>query len=44
VYGKMTPTDGMERMRKEAVVAYFKILSRNLSGGTKKKHEKSYSG
>jgi hypothetical protein len=31
--------DKLGRMRKEAVVGYFKELSRNLYGGTKENHE-----
>jgi hypothetical protein len=33
--------DGLERMWKEAVVAYFKVLSRHLPGGTEESHENS---
>jgi hypothetical protein len=31
--------DKFERMWEEAVVAYFKVLSRNLPGGTEENHQ-----
>jgi hypothetical protein len=34
----------MERMWKETVVAYFKVPSLNLAGGTEEKHETPKSG
>jgi hypothetical protein len=40
----MIPTDDMERIRKEDVVTYFKVLTQHLPGGTKESHEKSYPG
>jgi hypothetical protein len=31
--------DGLESIWKEAIVAYFKVLSRHVPGGTEKNHE-----
>jgi hypothetical protein len=36
--------DEIERMWKEVVVTYYKILSRNLHGGAGENHKKSQSG
>jgi hypothetical protein len=36
--------DELERMRKEEAVAQFKVLSRQLAGGTKENYEKSQLG
>jgi hypothetical protein len=37
--GKMIVNGKFKRVEKEAVVAYFKVPSQNLPGGTEKKHE-----
>jgi hypothetical protein len=33
--------DELERMWEEVIVAYFKVLPRNLAEGTEENHEKS---
>jgi hypothetical protein len=40
----MPVSDELERMWKEAVMAYFKVLSRHFPGGTEENHEKPRSG
>jgi hypothetical protein len=37
----MAAKDEMERMCKEEVVAYFKVLTQHLHGKTQKNHKKS---
>jgi hypothetical protein len=37
---RLIQCDELEGIRKETVLVYFKILSRNSTGGTKKKDEK----
>jgi hypothetical protein len=39
----MINEQGIQRKRKELVVAYFKALSRSLPGGNEKKHERTLS-
>jgi hypothetical protein len=34
--------DELDRIFKEAVVAYFKVLSQHLPGGAKENHEKTF--
>jgi hypothetical protein len=40
----MVLSNGMEGMCKETVMAYFKVLSQYLFGGTDKNHDKRQSG
>jgi hypothetical protein len=40
----MIVNNELERMRKEVVMAEFKVLSRHLPGGTEENHEKLQSG
>jgi hypothetical protein len=39
----MTENNELERIRKEAVVAYLKIISQNFPGGTEGNHENPHS-
>lgn len=42
--GRMIEDDELQRMRKEAAMPYFKVLSQNFLNGAEEKHGKPHSG